>query len=490
MGEDAVAIPELFATNEPGLYLILNISNGKFYIGSTVNLRKRRNSHFEDLRKRKHICRHLQKSFDIYGESSFKYIIFEKCDKSLLLEREQYWFDLLWDTSFLFNSFREAYAVHGKNHPLYGKTRSEEVKKKIRAKLMGRTHTHSDETKQKIRLKSLTYRHTEETKRKMSALKTKRIASSVLDDIIKEYREGASLEHLREKYHYGIDIIKRELLEKGVSLRGPYRKIEEKNLEAMIADYESNISLEDLQDKYGVSVPVIKRNLKQRGVFVYCRRRPKKNKEFHREKKERFKGCIVGDGMCSSRNSGRFCSTHWSQYYLGIIDINGVKIRDSKRGKKRYTYCIARDAGTGACSGILRGRFCVKHYNQYRTGIIDREGNKVRDFRSGPRYKKCLAEHLGGCKGRKRGRFCQRHADQYYAGVIDKDGNKIRNLTYGLKFSECLAKDSGTGPCAGKKAGRFCKRHHSQYVLGIIDRDGKKLREYRQKGIRYGSCKK
>ena len=59
------------------IYIILNIENSKFYIGSTNNTRKRKSQHFRDLRKGSHHSIYLQRAFNKYSEISFLFIIIE-----------------------------------------------------------------------------------------------------------------------------------------------------------------------------------------------------------------------------------------------------------------------------------------------------------------------------------------------------------------------------------------------------------------------------
>lgn len=80
---------------ESGIYKILNIENGKFYIGSAVALNIRKNNHFSLLRYNKHFNQKLQASFNKYGEENFKFEIIEKCDKNNLINKEQYYVDIL-----------------------------------------------------------------------------------------------------------------------------------------------------------------------------------------------------------------------------------------------------------------------------------------------------------------------------------------------------------------------------------------------------------
>ena len=78
-----------------GVYLIRNLNNKKFYVGSSLDLRRRFKEYFNIshlLRNnRLPICAALSK----YGYSQFSVEIIEYCDISILLEREQYYLDLL-----------------------------------------------------------------------------------------------------------------------------------------------------------------------------------------------------------------------------------------------------------------------------------------------------------------------------------------------------------------------------------------------------------
>nr|QVG61535.1 hypothetical protein [Rhizoctonia sp.] len=82
--------------NKSGIYKFTNKLSGSFYIGSAKNLRTRLYSYFllSSLLKGYNssiISRALIK----YGYSNFSLEILEYCDVSKLLEREQYYFDLL-----------------------------------------------------------------------------------------------------------------------------------------------------------------------------------------------------------------------------------------------------------------------------------------------------------------------------------------------------------------------------------------------------------
>jgi group I intron endonuclease len=75
-----------------GIYRI-SIGDG-YYIGSAVNLPKRLRCHLNALQAGRHINIHLQRAYDKHGECDFEILEIAN-DKSLLIDREQYFIDSL-----------------------------------------------------------------------------------------------------------------------------------------------------------------------------------------------------------------------------------------------------------------------------------------------------------------------------------------------------------------------------------------------------------
>jgi group I intron endonuclease len=76
---------------DSGIYAIRNLLNNRRYVGSTINLATRFPGHRRELRKKIHFNPYLQRAWDKYGEEQFVYEIVERCDKSVLLDREEHW---------------------------------------------------------------------------------------------------------------------------------------------------------------------------------------------------------------------------------------------------------------------------------------------------------------------------------------------------------------------------------------------------------------
>jgi group I intron endonuclease len=56
-----------------GIYFIRNTINNKIYIGRSININSRLSNHRYQLRKNQHTNKHLQRSFNKYGEQNFRF---------------------------------------------------------------------------------------------------------------------------------------------------------------------------------------------------------------------------------------------------------------------------------------------------------------------------------------------------------------------------------------------------------------------------------
>lgn len=93
----------------------------------------------------------------------------------------------------------------------------------------------------------------------------------------------------------------------------------------------------------------------------------------------------MGDTKCKISDCDRmvscqgFCSRHYRQLQIGIIDEQGVQLREPKRVPLSFQQPICRIPN---CGEPVRTRgWCNKHYIQItKLGIIDEQGNPLRDI--------------------------------------------------------------------------------------------------------------
>jgi group I intron endonuclease len=75
-----------------GIYKIINVINNKFYVGSAVDLKRRKARHFSELRNGRHNNRHLQAAWGKYGEQAFVFVVVEQLATDAdLLAAENVW---------------------------------------------------------------------------------------------------------------------------------------------------------------------------------------------------------------------------------------------------------------------------------------------------------------------------------------------------------------------------------------------------------------
>jgi group I intron endonuclease len=77
-----------------GIYKIVNRVNGKYYVGSSKDIKFRWAEHVSDLRGNKHDNDYLQKSWNKYGEDAFEFLIVEHTGIEQLLIVEQKYLDI------------------------------------------------------------------------------------------------------------------------------------------------------------------------------------------------------------------------------------------------------------------------------------------------------------------------------------------------------------------------------------------------------------
>lgn len=198
-----------------GIYAIENTINSKIYIGQSINVHVRFLGHKSCLERKCHANKYLQRAWNKYGKSKFKFYLIEECDRELLNSRETFWYNYYIKQKGKNNVYnlghtgevgtmseeqkqkisiskKEFYKKHpealkemsiarigeknvmfGKRGCFYGKHHTEETKEKLRQMQLGTKQ--SEETKKKKSISESGVNnpmygkhHTEESKRKMS----------------------------------------------------------------------------------------------------------------------------------------------------------------------------------------------------------------------------------------------------------------------------------------------------------------------------------
>jgi group I intron endonuclease len=118
----ASKIEKLFGLN-CGIYCIKNKINNKLYVGSSLNLKSRKNLHYSSLKDNKHHSKKLQRAYNKYGKENFEYFILEYCLVEDLHVLEKEWLNY-------FNSYHNGYnSTDQVGAPWRGKKLPEKIKK-------------------------------------------------------------------------------------------------------------------------------------------------------------------------------------------------------------------------------------------------------------------------------------------------------------------------------------------------------------------------
>jgi len=150
-----------------------------------------------------------------------------------------------------------------------------------------------------------------------------------------------------------------------------------------------------------------------------------------RPRKESYPPCKVTGCDKTTRGSAKgFCSTHYMAFHRGRIDQDGNELRPMKR---------VRSYGPGArclvegCGRRPVGRdLCSLHYQQWENDRNTFDKIPVPDDRGYERSaysydrERCL---VPDCDERPVNRWmCSKHAQQREAGIIDEEGNELREF--------------------------------------------------------------
>lgn len=139
------------ANHKSAIYGILNLLNGKIYIGSAVDYYHRLRTHKSKLKYNVHVNKHLQSAWNEYGQLAFEFIILEYIfNRNDLIDREQFWINLTdcHNPELGYNIRKIAKSNLGL------KKKEITLETRLRLSIANKGKKHSDETKAKLSLLS------------------------------------------------------------------------------------------------------------------------------------------------------------------------------------------------------------------------------------------------------------------------------------------------------------------------------------------------
>lgn len=156
-----------------GVYKITNTKNGKCYIGSALDIKRRWKKHQKDLKNGTHHSLSLQRAWNKYGEASFVFDVMTSVkDRLCLLGEEQYFIDKFNSAKVGYNIAPIAGSPLGVKHTATARQRMSDAKK-------GSKHTEEAKGKISVALlgnkRSLGYHHTEDARGRISTANTGKV---------------------------------------------------------------------------------------------------------------------------------------------------------------------------------------------------------------------------------------------------------------------------------------------------------------------------
>ena len=197
--------------------------------------------------------------------------------------------------------------------------------------------------------------------------------------------------------------------------------------------------------------------------------------------KERSK-CKAAEGCDQDALKMDFCNTHYTQVKRGARSPEGHLLRELRASYKGGVLCKVEGCKKGAFAVGL----CNPHYQQHRFNRIDTNGkatdpstwtsyfnpNRTTPGTAGP----CKIE---GCTQQRvdtETALCGKHYQRLNLGIIDRDGNILREEYRVRRYTaEDKCKVSGCGKQA--RSNFFCVYHAGRFSTGAIDSEGNTLRE-------------
>jgi hypothetical protein len=184
-------------------------------------------------------------------------------------------------------------------------------------------------------------------------------------------------------------------------------------------------------------------------------------------------------GMCQRPEHGSgLCNLHRKWLYKGYIDKNH-KILVPEKCRERRSADKCKLCGDTKVKGY---GFCQKHYKEFKIGNINEQGGRIHQKGMGPitvegklrkrvTAKQTCTVHLCFSRTRISKGLCRKHQGMVKAGLIDNQGNKLRELKKVVSYEGAKCKIC---PQPARSKG-FCRNHWNFWKQGRLTLEGKWL---------------
>lgn len=240
-----------------GIYAFKNLTTNEYYIGQATNMRGRTFKHLGLLNKGEHYNKHLQNSWNKYGEKNFELFIVEKCDISLLNEKEIYFINF-YDS--LNNGFNQTVGGDGiKNYH-----HTEEAKKKISEASKGQKL--SSKHKEAL-LKAITGREKSKEELEKLSKAAKKRGDNISEDHIQAMRKSIIGKKLSDTHKKNLSIAAKNRKPPRKIQRNVLNEIQRKDILNIFlkGEYRSILSI---ANQYNVSRKQIYNIIKENNIEI------------------------------------------------------------------------------------------------------------------------------------------------------------------------------------------------------------------------------
>lgn len=245
--------------SKPGVYKIQNKINNKIYIGSSYSISKRISEHKYNLSNNKHANKHLQSSWNKYGEENFVFSVvlyLEQYNQKVLQQEEQKWIDHYncANRDFGYNLCPNAYTKAGYKM-------DEESRKNISNGLRKRFKNNPDA---KVHISNLNKKRIE--KYGVDAcIHTNKLSKDDVIYIASLNKKEIDIKEIADLYNVSIYCIRDILNGKTWSFvtnihqkRGTKKFKKEDVLDVVHLYEDENLEIQEIADKYNTSISIIK----------------------------------------------------------------------------------------------------------------------------------------------------------------------------------------------------------------------------------------